>query len=174
MRKISNSRILLFIIAVLLMSNISMLLFWYSMTRTDHRSSRGDMGWSPMSSFLEKKIGFSKEQMKQFETLRSEHRKNLKPMFEDLKLAKTNFYRLLNQSSPSDSIVSAEATIIGNKQKALDFRTFTNFRQLRQICTDQQRPVYDSLIPGLVSDMWFPNRRGMDKSKSDSSRKSRP
>lgn len=164
MARVFNNRILLFIIAVLLISNIGMLVFWYSMSRGDHRP-RGDMGWSPMSTFLQKKVGFSPEQMKTFEKVRGEHRQNLKPMFEDLKMAKTNFYRLLNQANPSDSVVAAEAAIIGNKQKAVDMQTFKNFRQLREICTEEQRPVYDSLMPAMVSDMWFPNRKGMEKSK---------
>lgn len=173
MARVFNTRILLFIIAVLLIANIALVTLWFRNGKDDRRP-HGEMGHSPMSVFLEKKVGFNKEQMSAFENLRKEHRQKLKPMFDDLRGAKTGFYRLLNADTLAESVITAEASKIGQKQQALDIQTFHNFRELRNLCTEQQRPVYDSLIPGIVSEMWFPSRRGMSKPMNDSSKTSRP
>jgi protein CpxP len=160
MARVFNNRILLFIIAVLLISNIVMLVLWYRWTHEDHRWRGGEMSRSPMSVFLEKKVGFSAQQMTAFEQLRKDHREKLKPMFEQLKDAKSGFFKLVTAPDISDSQMMAESRIIAERQQALDIQTVKNFRQLRNLCTEQQRPIYDSLMPGIISEMWFPNRRG--------------
>lgn len=170
MARVFNNRILLFIIAALLISNIAMLVIWYKWSHNDHWQQRGgDMSRSPMAIFLESKVGFSKQQLTEFEQLRKDHRQMLKPMFEDLKNTKAGFFKLVTVPNLSDSLLQTESMKIAVKQQGLDIQTIKNFRQLRDLCTDQQRPIYDSLMPGIISEMWFPNRRGPRPGNNDNS-----
>lgn len=146
-----------------------MLVLWYNWSHDDHRWRGGDMSRSPMSVFLETKVGFTSQQLKDFEQLKKEHREKLKPMFEDLKNTKAGFYKLLTATNLPDSFLQTESMKIAVKQQALDIQTVKNFRQLRDLCTAQQRPVYDSLMPGIISEMWFPNRRGPRQGNNENS-----
>lgn len=94
----------------------------------------------------------------------------MKPLFEDIRLAKIEFYGLLSKGSIDDSTLSRAASTIGEKQKAIDLQAFENFREIRKLCTAEQQPRYDSLIPGIIGKMWFAPRKGNSRHKENSSK----
>src|ERR1700712_1813266 len=96
MRKVLNNKVLLFIVAILLLANIAML-FYFLWMRDPKRNpnAHGDRQKSPMTEFLQTNIGFNAEQLAAFEKTRQKHRQLLKPLFEDIKTAKVQFYSFL-------------------------------------------------------------------------------
>jgi protein CpxP len=160
MRKVLNNKVLLFIVAILLLANIAMLFYFLWLREPTRKTPHGDHQKSPFSQFLQTEIKFNEEQMASFEKVRQKHRQILKPLFEEIKTAKVQFYGFLTNPAISDSVLERAASVIGSKQKALDAQTFQNFKEIRGLCTPQQQPRYDSLIVNEISKMWFPSWKG--------------
>ena len=153
----SKSRPLIFIIIFLLLTNIAVLawLFWPKKTKvSDAGGQRNGMVMA-----LKDSVGFSDAQVDQYKQLKEKQWKILKPMFDDIRKAKDSLYRLLGDESISDSVVNERAEIIGQKQKALDLQAFSHFKEVRTLCTGEQRPKYDSLIQKMIKKMGRPPRR---------------
>jgi Spy/CpxP family protein refolding chaperone len=171
MPNFSRTKVLISIIAVLLLTNIAMLIFVVG-TR-DHRRKRGDEGnrgpGTSISIVLEQKVGFTREQMDKVKELRGTHREKMHSLFEDIRLAKISFYGHLGENEVNDSVFNTSGNAIAEKQKAIDLQAFKNLRELRALCTPEQLPKYDSIMPGVLENMWFPARRGNNDKKKDSS-----
>jgi hypothetical protein len=165
MKSVLNNKVLVFTIIILLLANILLLVFFLG-KKGPEKKFRNQR--PPVAVFLEKDLGFSPDQMEAYEKLRQQHRHITKPFFEDIRLTKVQFYKLLSNASVSESVVDSMATLIGEKQKALDIRAFRNFREIRSICNESQRPAYDSLIPGVIGKMWFNVKKGNSRPGKDS------
>ncbi len=172
MRKVLNNKVLLFIVGILLLANIAMLFYFLWLREPAKKNSRGDWQKSPITIFLQKDIGFNAEQMASFEKTRQGHRQKMRPLFEDIKTAKVQFYGFLTNPNISDSVLNNAASIIGEKQKLLDLQTFQNFKEVRALCTTEQQPRYDSLIVNEISRMWFPSWKGNGRPEKNSTKTS--
>lgn len=159
-----RNKTLLFIVVISLLANIIMLVYFGWIKEQSHKN-HNDRPNSPITVFLKKDIGFTDEQMGKFNQLRLQNRKKMKPLFEDIRLAKVQFYGYLNDQQINDSVLNSAATLIGEKQHAIDVQTFKNFREIRTICTEEQKKRYDSLVSGVVSKMWFTPRNSPPEEK---------
>jgi Spy/CpxP family protein refolding chaperone len=168
MRKVLNNKVLLFIVAILLLANIAMLFYFLWIREPARKNFRGDRQKSPMTEFLQTEIGFNTGQMAAFEKIRQQHRQKMRPLFEDIKTAKVQFYGFLTNPVINDSTLNQSAKLIGEKQKLLDLQTFHNFKEIRGLCTPEQQPKYDSLIVNEISKMWFPSWKGSGRPGKDS------
>lgn len=142
-----------------LLANVVMLAYFGWIRESNHHNPHNGPG-SPMAAFLQQELGFTAQQMEAYNKLRQQNRQKMKPLFEDVRLAKVHFYDFLNDEQINDSLLDAAASQIGEKQKVLDLQTLKNFRQLRTLCTEEQKKKYDSLITGVISNMWFTPRNG--------------
>ena len=171
MHKILSNKVLLFISALLLLSNIAMLIMLVR-TKDHHReNSRAERQRYPVTVFLDKEIGFTSEQMDEYEKIRQHQRQRMRPLFEDMRVAKVQFYRHLSKASAETDTLIRASSEIGVKQQNIELQAFRNFKEIRTVCTDRQKARYDSLIPRVIEKMWFPARkpaspRGSDSSKS--------
>ncbi len=159
---IAKNKVLLIIVGVLLVVNLGVLLLFLNVKQPGNRRD-GIRGRQGMSEVLEKKAGFSKQQLKAYQELREQHWKKLKPLLADLRNAKDSFYKLLYQPQVADSVLSRAADEIGSRQKAIDLQTFRHFQQVRGLCDDSQRPKLDSLIHQVVTKMGGPFRRDSNR-----------
>jgi protein CpxP len=164
MKRVLNSKVLVFTIVILLLANIFLLVFFLGKKPPERRPHNG----SPVAAFLEKDLAFNANQMEAYEKMRQQHRQTGKPFFEDLRLTKVRFYKLLSNATVSESVVDSMATLIGEKQKAIDLRAFRNFKEIRSLCNASQQPLYDSLIPQVIGKMWFTPRKGNGRPGKDS------
>lgn len=170
MNETSKNRLLILVIAFLLLTNISMIIFCF-MRSPDRKGShqeekmkRGD----GVTEMLRNQVGFTDEQMKQYEQLRNDHWKRMKPLFDSIRLSKQEFYKLLSQPSLQDTAWQRAANRIGETQKAIDMELFDHFRQVKAICTPPQQPKYDSLVQTVVGKMMFAFRKGGPSFRKDS------
>lgn len=168
MRKVLNNRILLLVVAILLLSNIAMLFFFVWMKEPTKKNFRSDRQKSPITVFLEQQVGFNKQQMEAYDKIRQQHRQKMRPLFEDIRLSKVSFYGLLNKSETNDADVNSAASLIGERQKIIDLQAFQNFKEIRTLCNAEQQLRYDSLIAGVIANMWFPARKGNMHQGADS------
>ncbi len=166
MNTASKSRPLIFIIIFLLLTNIAVLawLFWPKTPK--HIEPPGQRNGMVMA--LKDSVGFSDAQVDQYKQLKEKQWKILKPLFDDIRKAKDSLYRLLGDENVNDSVINQRAEFIGQKQKALDLQAFSHFKEVRALCTSEQRPKYDSLVLKMIKKMGKPqNRRNNDSSKEE-------
>jgi protein CpxP len=160
MGNLSKTKVLIFIIIVLFLANLAMLGYFLSAEKPEKSRGGGDRGPNVMNTVLQEKVGFTEEQMKRVSELRKQHWDNMRQLFDESRKAKIDFYKNLSQTEVSDTLLKTAAFRIGKTQEAIDLQTFRNFRDVRSLCTPEQLPRYDSLVPATIQKMWFPARKG--------------
>jgi Spy/CpxP family protein refolding chaperone len=152
----TRNRNLLFIIAILILTNIAVLgyFLWYKKPPAPKNDFRNGM-----SEMLKRDVGFTDQQVAQYDTLRDQQRASIKPMFDEMRKAKENLFRLLSDPNATDSIVKKATEVIAEQQKSLDLQTFNHFKKVRSLCTPEQQPKYDSMVQRMFRKMGRPQRR---------------
>jgi protein CpxP len=146
MNQVSGNKILLAIIAVLIITNIVMLVLFLRMKKPEAATTK-KLGFTEK---LKNEVGFTSEQMAVFEPRKKAFWKTMRERFEDMKKTKEAFYYQLYDPSIKDSVIESKAEVIGKQQKELDLFVIRHFKEVRALCTPQQLPKYDSLVPALI------------------------
>lgn len=142
----NNSKIktLVGIIIFLLITNVAMLIFFIVLSKPVKKQRNHE--FSGMYYSLQKDVGFSKDQLAQYQTLRNEQMQKMKPLFNELRNAKKDFYGLIYSGNISDSLINADADSISQKQKRLDMNMFKYFQKVRSLCLPDQTQKFDSSL----------------------------
>ena len=146
----SKYRSLIGIIIFLLISNIAILVFFLFLDNSRRPVRNGEH--NAISNFLQKDIGFNKQQLDDYQLLRDSNRVKIRPRMEELREAKDSFYNMLYNDVP-DSNVNKLAALIGEKQMQVDMQFFQHFKNVRKLCTPAQLPKFDSLFRKEVERM---------------------
>ena len=149
--KTPKSKLLLIIIGILLLSNIVLLSFLMLNKPAPKRGMWGSDRYAVISNFLKTDIGFSKEQLQQYDTLNAHHRTTIKVMFDSVRSNKEGQLKNLSSAQFSDSAINATAVLSVSKQKDIEVIIFRHFRDIRSICTPEQQPKFDSLFYKALS-----------------------
>ena len=158
-----RNRNLLIIIAVLLLTNIAVLVYFLGSKKpvTQH----GEKERGSITEMLQKEVGFNDEQTAQYKQLKEKQRELIRPMYDDMRKAKDSLFRLLSYPDTSDSLLNKVSDAIAQKQKALDLQTFNHFKKVRALCTPEQQPKYDSMVLRMFSKMGRPPHYGESEKK---------
>jgi hypothetical protein len=143
-------RPLIFIIALLLLTNIAMVLF-FIFSKTPCDTSAQGKGQNLVATFLEKEIGFDERQMALYQKIKKDDFEKARPLFRALKNSKDSFYLFIYNSDAPDSLVKNSATVIGKNQVIVDIKMLEHFRRVRKICTEQQLVKFDSSFKNVIS-----------------------
>src|SRR5215510_12987338 len=121
----SKNKSLIFIIAVLLLTNIAVLAYflWYKTPAGQH-GKEGNKRPPGIEYPLQTEVGFNEDQLTQYRQMRDEQMKALKPMFDDMRQTKDSLFRMISNENANDSAVNAVAETISQKQKAIDLRMY--------------------------------------------------
>ena len=143
---------LIFIIIFLLISNFIMLFLFMAKSNP---SAKNDTTHDQkgLYNMLQKEVGFSNAQLDQYQDLRTQQRKTIKPLFNQIRSSKENFYELLYQKNLSDSNLYKDADSIAATQKQLDLQMFDHFKKIRNICQPDQLQKFDSSIKKVIVKM---------------------
>lgn len=166
-RILANTKALIFIIAVLLIANIAMLVFFTTMKPKAPTHGYNNRERETITGFLKYDVKFSQEQLKQYDSLKRAHWKGMRPIFRSLNTSKDSFYN--HVSDPAIDSVQLRVLLdsIAIKQKMLDMQMLIHFRNTRNLCTPEQKPVYDSLVQNVIRRMLSPFRKPDNKQKKD-------
>lgn len=154
----SKNKILLIAVAILLLTNIAMLAFF--LMGPPKKGGHGGRE-AMMTEFLQKEMGFNPQQIQQYDTLSKQHREKMKAMFEEVGKNKENQLKQLGAADFSDSSINSIAGQSIEKQKLLEISMFEHLRDVRRICTPDQRPKFDSLVYKVLG------RRGEGRKKPE-------
>ncbi|MBC7889946.1 MAG: hypothetical protein H7Z13_18880 [Ferruginibacter sp.] len=156
----NKNKVFLAIIAILLIANIAILAFFLQKKGSqDKQGGRTDRK-TFIANFLKNEIGFNQQQLSQYDTLSSRHREKISKLFENARNNKNEQFKQLLAGNFSDSVISVVAENSSAAQKLMEIRMFTHIKSIRQLCTPEQLPKYDSLFIKVFS------RRGDSRKKS--------
>lgn len=162
---------LLIIIAVLLLTNIGVLSYFLWLKGAEKQEIRVEGRPNPangIQDLLQKEVGFSDDQIAQYKEMKDKQRETIRPMYDELRKAKDSLFRLLRDTTVTDSVIQNAADRIAQQQRTVDLQTFTYFRKVRTICAPDQAQRYDSLIQNMFNKMNRPPRRpDGDSTKTD-------
>jgi hypothetical protein len=102
---------------------------------------------------LKNEVGFSPQQMAIYEPKRDKFWAAVRRQFDTIKNTKIDFYHFMYDPSIPDSTLQAKADEIGRQQTNLDLFVVRHFKDIRMLCTPQQLPKFDSLLPPLIERM---------------------
>lgn len=146
--KNSTNKILTIAVVLLLITNIALVVFMM-ITKNKH-NARYAGGKGDPSEMMAKELNMTEEQKKEHKLLKDEHLKNIKPLFDSLRAAKTAFYALVKDATVSDSMVNVYSLRISERQSAIDKLTFAHFRRIRNLFTAEQQPKFDEFVQKMM------------------------
>jgi Tfp pilus assembly protein PilO len=156
----NRSKPLLLIIAVLLLANIGGLAYFLASKPKPKKSNSTAQWKNAMANYLKADIGFDTVQLQQYESLKVEHRKTLDTLFEQLKAEKENRLSFLAEYDYTDSAIMQAVNSSTEKQKRLDLHMLTHLKDVRSLCTPEQKNRFDTSIYKVMA------RRSGDKKKA--------
>lgn len=159
----SRNKVLMLIISVLLISNLALVAFMVFGKKHGGKSqkSRGEA----FSNYFKKELNFSEEQSVKFQDMMTQHFEKLKPIMGEVRKAKDSMFNLMRQPVvPADSVLQNAAENIAQKQKLQELQSFNHFRQVRDLCNEEQKPKFDSLISKMINRSFG---RGQDRGKKE-------
>jgi len=140
-----KTKALVTIIIFLLITNIAMLVFFIVLSKPVDKRQKNHAP-NEMYNSLQNEVGFSKDQLDKYQALRKGQMEKVRPLFNELRNAKKDFYALMYSKNISDSLLNADMDSIAEKQKTLDLQMFRYFNNIRNICTTGQLQKFDSSI----------------------------
>jgi periplasmic protein CpxP/Spy len=149
MNPVSGNKTLIVIIAILLLTNIGLLIF-YLRACNHNREQPKRIGFTER---LKKEVGFTPGQMEVFAPKKKAFWDNMRNRFDSIKKTKEDFYYQMYNPSIPDSVIIKKAEGIGEQQKELDLFVIRHFKDIRTLCTPEQLPKYDSLLPAIIKRM---------------------
>ena len=159
MDSVTKNKSLVSIIIFLLITNIAMLVFFLVLNKPPQKDVRAHVQ-NGISGMLQKEVGFSKDQVDEYLSLRKSQMDSIHVLFDELRKSKMDFYNLIYSSEVSDSSLNNAAGIIAEKQKTLDLQMFDHFKKVRNICTPDQLQKFDTTLKKVLIRMI--NKNGKD------------
>ncbi len=139
----SNNKILVIIIAVLLLVNTGMVFF---ILRTPEKPSFHNDFKAAMPEFLQNSIGFSSQQMSQYDSLSNAYNAKFKANMESLRSDRQQEFKQFAQTGFNDSAIDSIVLLATENRKLLDVNLLQYTKEIRKICTPEQQPKYDTLL----------------------------
>lgn len=155
MNIVTKNKWFLFLLGFLLLANVALLLSFFVFG--EKSGSAVPKKSAQPSGFLSRELTLTKEQEQLFKEKKEEHFKRIKPLWEEIRKTKDTLYRQLNNPDFNDSAINAITSRLAAKNKISDEMLFNHFRELRKLCTDEQKIKFDTLIPQMMT---RPGNRG--------------
>ena len=141
----SKTKALVAAVVFLLLTNIAVLVFFLCCKGPGKKDFHGGRE-AMMKEFLQKDVGFTPQQIQQYDTLSKQHRESIKASFSEMKNNKEIQFKELGQNGFSDSAITVAANKASEMQKEMEVKMIMHFKDIRKLCTPEQQPKFDSLF----------------------------
>lgn len=152
-----SNKIFIIVIALLLIANIVTLTLLLGNKKYDHDDRRNSM-----RNYLKNEIGFTDAQLIAFDTVKSHHRTEVKPLFDEMRMHKQLNLKNIGAQNFSDSSIKNASEYAAVQQKNLELKMLNHLKVIRNLCTPQQRAIFDT---GFYKMMSRPNSETQKKEK---------
>ena len=152
-----SNKIFIIVIALLLIANIVTLTLLLGNNKYDHDDRRNSM-----RNYLKNEIGFSVAQLNFFDSVKARQRLEVKPMFDEMRTGKQLNLKSIGVENFSDSSIANATEYAATQQKMLEIKMLNHLKEIRDLCTPQQRALFDA---GFYKVMSRPNNDSPKKEK---------
>ena len=146
----SKNKILLVIIGILLITNIGLVSF-YSLSKPAQKKSMRPDRTAMISAFLKNELNFNQTQLAQYDSLSNQHRILIRTKLNAIRKEKETEFNQLTQDNFSDSSIVNTAVLFSTKQKEIEIIMFNYFKDIRNLCSPQQQPKFDSMFYKMLT-----------------------
>lgn len=140
----SKNKILIWAVIFLMIANVAVLATIWIM----HNKQKPQRG-TP-SDYLVKELGLNDEQQNKLHALAKQHHEQSEQIKEQIKNARHDLFKLLQQPNVDDSAKKIAADNVAKNLEQLDLLTFDHFKQVRAICNPQQQKKFDEIIEDVL------------------------
>ena len=111
--------------------------------------------------FVVKNLKFTDGQTKQYDLLVKEHQQAMRHMRQEAMVLRRQLFANLKKQAGGDMhYADSLAQGIAGIQKQIETVTYAHFAQVRELCTDTQKVVFDRIITDVVNKMNGPGPGG--------------
>lgn len=160
MRSIFQNKALAYTIILLLVLNLALLAYYVFFS--NHGGEKRS-GKKPMAEFVDKQLGFTEQQQKAFEEMKTQSKTKMIQLFEDNAKAKDSLYQLVIVENLDDSLLFDRSLAIAEKQRAIDLELFRQYKTIYAMCTPEQKRKFDSSFLPMVKKLY---RKKIDSTHS--------
>jgi hypothetical protein len=146
--KNSVNKILVAAVVILLLANIAMVIMMMRNKNKEEPKRQGNRT-SPIE-IMAKEVGMSDQQQKDYQQMRDDHMKNIRPLFDSLRAAKTAFFSLAKSPAQNDSILVKSHKKIEDIEMAVDKSMLEHFRSVRAIFDTAQQRKFDDFVQKMM------------------------
>ena len=144
----SNNKILSIAVALLLITNIALVIFM--LKGKDQSGNKRSGGKSDPFENMAKELKMTEEQKKEHLRFRDEYFKIAKPLFDSVRAAKSAFFALVKDSTATDSMMNVYNRRQSDIQFTIDSLTYKHFNRVRALYTGEQQKKYDEMVQKMM------------------------
>ena len=98
-------------------------------------------------------LKFTPDQIDLFEDLVDKHRAAMRELKDKGREVRGQYFDLLKQEQPEQKLTDEFSTAIANNQKEIEQITFNHFKDVRKLCSAQQKTKFDEIIGDVLKGM---------------------
>ena len=156
-RFLTTTNVIILALVVMVFLNFFSLYMLHTAKQEMRAGRQGaDRGRKEPKYLIIDRLGFSKEQIDEYEALIREHRSIVEPTRRNIRELKKELYSLLYLPL-DDPKVESLISEIDLKNRELEVATFEHFRQVRALCNEEQKKELDRII-NRVLEMMAPGK----------------
>jgi Spy/CpxP family protein refolding chaperone len=114
------------------------------------RFARNDGRGGGAADFIVEQLKLDASQQKQFEELRHRHQDITRKAHDEDRRLHDIYFSLLKTDNPDKAKVDSVSSLIEAQRSRLESATFIHFQQLRQLCRDDQKKLFDATIDEIT------------------------
>jgi periplasmic protein CpxP/Spy len=148
-------------IILLLLANLGMMAFFWSVPKGEKAGRRGSPEGrrAEVAAFMSQELQLTESQQQAFQTMRAAFFEQSRGLRRDIRTARREFYAHI--MSNDEASAQAQADLIAEKQKELEMTTFYHFRDLRSQLSAEQQENFDEVMAEMLNARWVDGpRRG--------------
>lgn len=114
-----------------------------------HLTSQGDKDHKPRFSMVEE-LNFNQEQQEAYNKMRSEHFDKMKSYSKRIGELKEEMYSNTGEDEVSKVFLDSVIDLIAIEEKNKDLEMYKHFRDVREICNDEQKAQLSKIINDAI------------------------
>lgn len=135
-------------VVLLFLLNAGMLIYLFQL-----RSYQQELRDQGADSFIIERLKLDAGQQQAFATLRHQHQDITRQIHEEDRHLHDEYFALLKTAHPNKAKADSIATLIAEQRTKIEQATFDHFEQLRNLCHDDQKALFDNTIDEIARRM---------------------
>jgi periplasmic protein CpxP/Spy len=141
-------------IVLLFLLNAGMLIYLLRL-----RSYQQDLRGQGADMFIIERLKLDAGQQQEFANLRHQHQEVTRRAHEEDRHLHDEYFTLLKTAHPDKAKADSIASLIAAQRAVIEKATFDHFEQLRNLCNDDQKALFDNTIDEIAWRMAPPHGR---------------